>query len=241
MSNSPPEQTPEPAERPDLPPIPDDVREASVTQNAQTESDKESETTKIPEPPSPDEVEPQTTDYTIIGGDGKEYGPVSAEDIKRWVSTEKANGRTLVRTSKDSQWQPLGQVPALSGILQDNMESTKPGKLTAIAVMTLVGGIIAVVLGVGEAIGVVASLCIPCFLIPGSIVSFLSGIFMIIQGGLLLSENPATHIPRTRITATLQIVCIISGDVINLILGILNHIFLSDKKVTAYCSSKITR
>ena len=34
--------------------------------------------------------------YKIRGGDGKEYGPVSADTLKQWVSEGRANAQTLI-------------------------------------------------------------------------------------------------------------------------------------------------
>ena len=129
----------------------------------------------------------------------------------------------------------MDQLPELTTLLLDGQDETeKPGKLTAIAIITLIGGILAVMVGIGEALGVIGSLCLACFLIPGAVVSFFGGIFMIIQGALLLGQDPAQHIRRTRISASLQIACILAGDVVNFILGILNHVFLSDRAVVEY-------
>lgn len=48
--------------------------------------------------------------YSIIGGDGKEYGPVSAEEISNWVKAGRANAQT--QTIKNgSTAQPMGSFP----------------------------------------------------------------------------------------------------------------------------------
>ena len=49
--------------------------------------------------------------YKIIGGDQKEYGPVSAEDLRRWISEGRANAKTMVQPEGSSAWQPLGEIP----------------------------------------------------------------------------------------------------------------------------------
>lgn len=226
MSTTGNESTPEgkdEKEEPNLPPIPDDVREASLRKKGQSGGDGNQEQAD-PGPP--------VIQYTVIGGDGEEYGPVSKDDLERWIRTDKANHLTLVRTDPESAWRTISEVPELANLLEKKPK--KPAKLTAIAVMTLVGGIIATLIGFAEALGVIGSLCIACFLIPGSFISFFGGIFAIIQGALLLGQNPGRHLQRTRITASIQIACILAGDVINLILGILNHVFLSDETVVAY-------
>jgi hypothetical protein len=48
--------------------------------------------------------------YTIIGGDGQKYGPVSAEELRRWVSEGRANSQTLV-LGDDGVWKPLSAFP----------------------------------------------------------------------------------------------------------------------------------
>ena len=233
MSDTPTEPTPdgeEKKDKPNLPPIPEEVREASLHQEKNFK--EETLAGESPEPP--------VLEYTIIGGDGEEYGPASEKDLTRWIQTGKANRSTLVRTNQQASWKPLCQLPELKNLLPDEQnEGEKPGKLTAIAIMTLIGGIWAVMVGIGEAMGIIGSLCFACFLIPGAAVSFFGGIFMIVQGALLLGQNPAQHIRRTRVSASLQIACILAGDVVNLILGILNHVFLSDRAVVAY-RKKIT-
>jgi len=228
MSNTPTEPNPDgekKKEKPNLPPIPEEVRKASLHQERNFK--EETSTEEPPEPPS--------LEYTIIGADGEEYGPASKKDITRWIQTGKANRSTLVRTNPQASWKPLCQLPELTSLLlNEHNGGEKPGKLTAIAIMTLTGGILAVMVGIGEAMGIIGSLCFACFLIPGAAVSFFGGIFMIVQGTLLLGQNPAQHIRRTRISASLQIACILAGDVVNLILGILNHVLLSDRAVDAY-------
>jgi len=49
--------------------------------------------------------------FKIIGGDGKEYGPVSAEQLHEWVRDGRANAQTLVQAEGSTEWKPLGQFP----------------------------------------------------------------------------------------------------------------------------------
>jgi uncharacterized membrane protein YeaQ/YmgE (transglycosylase-associated protein family) len=48
--------------------------------------------------------------YKIIGGDGKEYGPVSAEDLRRWIAEGRVNAQTRVQAEGSADWQPLGSI-----------------------------------------------------------------------------------------------------------------------------------
>jgi hypothetical protein len=45
--------------------------------------------------------------YKIIGGDLKEYGPVSEETLRRWIVDGRANGQTRIRKDDEESWQPL--------------------------------------------------------------------------------------------------------------------------------------
>ena len=211
-------------EKPNLPPIPDEVREASLSKKNLPTINKQGGEEDASQPP--------VIEYTIIGGDGEEYGPASRKDLARWIKTGKANHLTLARTDQGSAWTAIQEIPELANLLKKQLE--KPRKVRAIAAMTLIGGIIATIIGFTEALGITSTFCIGCFLIPGSFISFFGGIFAIIQGAFLFGKNPGNHLKRTRITASIQIACILAGDIVNLILGILNHVFLSDESVVEY-------
>ena len=53
--------------------------------------------------------------YRIVGEDGKEYGPVSLEEIKRWLIEGRVNADTMVMPEGGSRWQKLKEFPELSG------------------------------------------------------------------------------------------------------------------------------
>ena len=46
--------------------------------------------------------------YKIIGTDGRPYGPVSAEEMRRWVAENRVNAQTLVQMEGSQEWKPLG-------------------------------------------------------------------------------------------------------------------------------------
>ena len=35
--------------------------------------------------------------YTIVGADGREYGPATADQVRRWIAEGRANAQTRVR------------------------------------------------------------------------------------------------------------------------------------------------
>jgi prepilin-type processing-associated H-X9-DG protein len=47
--------------------------------------------------------------YKIIGADQKTYGPVSADTIREWISSRRANASTQVQAEGTSDWKPLSE------------------------------------------------------------------------------------------------------------------------------------
>lgn len=54
--------------------------------------------------------------YRIIGGDGNEYGPVSAEELQRWLSEGRVNGRTKTQAEGEADWRPLSAIVEFAGL-----------------------------------------------------------------------------------------------------------------------------
>lgn len=49
--------------------------------------------------------------FTIIGGDGKEYGPATIEQIQGWINAGRANLETQARRAGEEAWHRLGDFP----------------------------------------------------------------------------------------------------------------------------------
>jgi hypothetical protein len=49
--------------------------------------------------------------FKIIGADGKQYGPVSAEQIRQWLAEGRARPETLAQAEGSADWKPLAQYP----------------------------------------------------------------------------------------------------------------------------------
>src|SRR3974390_2203191 len=56
--------------------------------------------------------------YKIIGADQKEYGPVTAEQLRQWFGEGRVNGQTLVRPESETDWRPLSSVPEFADLLR---------------------------------------------------------------------------------------------------------------------------
>src|SRR5512146_1780165 len=56
--------------------------------------------------------------YKIIGADGQQYGPISAEQLRRWLAENRANGQTLVQAESSTEWKPLSTFPEFAADLK---------------------------------------------------------------------------------------------------------------------------
>jgi hypothetical protein len=104
--------------------------------------------------------------YKIIGADQKEYGPVTADELRRWIAEGRANGQTMLQEEGGS-WRPLstfpdfgvGAPPAPPSIVPPRQGAAPPGlpplsmlpppasRIHAFAVTGLIMGVLSVTLG----------------------------------------------------------------------------------------------
>ena len=64
--------------------------------------------------------------YRIIGKDGQQYGPVTAEQLRGWIAENRANAQTLVQTDSSQEWKPLGSLPEFAADLKPPRASAAP-------------------------------------------------------------------------------------------------------------------
>jgi len=72
--------------------------------------------------------------YHIIGGNGKEYGPVDEETLHQWLRQGRANHNTRARRSDSETWSTVGQLikeAASSSLAKDTSKPAGPGGSTA--------------------------------------------------------------------------------------------------------------
>ncbi|HEX5399674.1 MAG TPA: hypothetical protein VFY06_11575 [Verrucomicrobiae bacterium] len=70
--------------------------------------------------------------YTIIGGDGKEYGSVLPEDLRRWIADGRLNAQSLAKAESDAEFRPLSTFPEFADVFAPQAPSTlAPPPLTA--------------------------------------------------------------------------------------------------------------
>lgn len=64
--------------------------------------------------------------YRMIGADGREYGPVSAEQLRQWVAERRANAQTRVRAEDGTEWKALGEVPEFATLFAGEGAAAAP-------------------------------------------------------------------------------------------------------------------
>lgn len=128
----------------------------------------------------------------------------------------------------------MGEYPITS---QERQYPRKPDMVQAIAVMTLVNGIlnilyafVATVLIVIFSFGI-GLLCTPITILPGIL-----GVFEILYAVKLLPD-PIQQTKPNQTLAILEICAILTGNVVSLVIGILNLIFYNDEAVKKYFES----
>jgi TM2 domain-containing membrane protein YozV len=56
--------------------------------------------------------------FRIIGADGQQYGPISAEQLRRWIAENRANAQTLIQPDGAPEWKPLSTFPEFAADLR---------------------------------------------------------------------------------------------------------------------------
>jgi len=87
--------------------------------------------------------------YFVIGADEKEYGPVPAEELRKWVTEGRADAHTRVRAEGATDWLALSQLPEFADAPAKRTSLPPPparplapvGKTSIMAIAALVLGI----------------------------------------------------------------------------------------------------
>ena len=85
--------------------------------------------------------------YFIIGGDGKQYGPISADDLRKWIAEGRVNAQTQAQVEGVTDWQPLANLPGLGDAFRGAPPpplpaGAAPAKTSGLAITSLVLGIL---------------------------------------------------------------------------------------------------
>jgi hypothetical protein len=107
--------------------------------------------------------------YYVIGADGNEYGPVSLEQMRKWVSEGRVNAQSKVRAEGSDTWQTAAELSEISQFLPvANMATPGSAQLppygqpatakTGLATTSLVLGILSIIC-LGPLLGIPAIIC----------------------------------------------------------------------------------
>src|SRR5947209_8774859 len=67
--------------------------------------------------------------YKILGADQKEYGPVTADQIRAWIKEGRANAQTLIQSAGSTEWQPLSALTEFADALAAKSAGAPPPKV----------------------------------------------------------------------------------------------------------------
>jgi hypothetical protein len=88
------------------------ITEAGAKKDSAPTGEEKAAASSPPEPP------PSTEErYFMIGGDGREYGPVTAGQLREWISQRRANRQTRIRRERGREFSPLGDWPEFADLL----------------------------------------------------------------------------------------------------------------------------
>ncbi|MGD0616001.1 MAG: DUF4339 domain-containing protein [Verrucomicrobiota bacterium] len=54
--------------------------------------------------------------YTLIGGDEKQYGPVTDEQLRQWIRDGRVTPQSQLKAEGDAEWRPISQFPEFADI-----------------------------------------------------------------------------------------------------------------------------
>jgi len=114
--------------------------------------------------------------FTILGADGKEYGPVSEATIMGWIAGGRANLQTKARRGNETEWKTLGDFAEFNATLPPPAASVAGAALPAASAAPSAGPALASRwLRLGAA--VLDSIIGTMFAAPGLAMLIMAGVF----------------------------------------------------------------
>jgi hypothetical protein len=69
--------------------------------------------------------------YVIIGGDGKEYGPISSADVRQWLAEGRLNAQSLAKAESDAEFRPLEKFPEFAELFNRSTPPIHPPTISS--------------------------------------------------------------------------------------------------------------
>lgn len=126
--------------------------------------------------------------YKILGGDGKEYGPISADVLQQWVREGRANAQTQVLPAGQMAWITLGQLPEFSALFN---APASPAAFTSLPISPRRTNALAVTGFILSLVAITAGLCC-CYGFPFNIAGIVCSSIGLVQ----TRKQPETYSGR---------------------------------------------
>jgi hypothetical protein len=94
--------------------------------------------------------------YKIIGADGREYGPITADQLRQWIAEGRAGAQTKALAEGETQWKPLTEylefAPLFASIAPPlpapgPIFITPTPRTNSLAVMSMIMGVLSITCG----------------------------------------------------------------------------------------------
>jgi len=64
--------------------------------------------------------------FKIIGADGRQYGPATADQVRLWIAEGRANAQSMAQVEGATEWKPLSAFPEFADVLAARPPSCPP-------------------------------------------------------------------------------------------------------------------
>jgi len=141
--------------------------------------------------------------YKIIGTDGKEYGPITAEQLRQWIAEGRANSQTQVLPEGATNWTTVGQMPEFAAAAPAPVPITPPQPALQPAAMEQVNG---------PAIGLIV------VAILGALAQIASLIMHVAGASMLANSRMPSNAWANMFSGTIGVVAGIIGIVVSVVI-----------------------
>jgi hypothetical protein len=159
--------------------------------------------------------------YKIIGADGREYGPITADQLRDWIAEGRATAQTKAQAEGSAQWKPLTEYLEFAAALARSLPPPPaPGPISitptprtnSMAVAAMVMGILSMTCGV--------CCCGCCYGLPFNVLGVIFALVALSQ----INEDPQLQQGRGLAIAGL-VLCLLSFVMaaVSMVLGLALH------------------
>lgn len=145
--------------------------------------------------------------YKIVGGDQKEYGPVTADQVRQWIAQNRANGNTIV-SFEGGPWKPLSTYPEFADVLgRGRPQAGSPGTPTYTTAQNVFDTKRSNWLGVTSLVLGIVSIFPCCCLCP---LPALVGVVLGVIGLVQIHKSPESYTTSRNTPIAGIVLCIVS-------------------------------